>query len=83
MLSSKEAKDSDKSSLEVRHYGTKEYTFLLYNDDGETFNYEKGDNTLLELKVTKGKDGKLKGQSNFINNKKYTYGKINWLWMSN
>ena len=44
---------------------------------------KKGDNTLLELKVTKGKDGKLKGQSNFINNKKYTYGKINWLWMSN
>jgi len=29
------------------------------------------------------KDGKLKGQSNFIHNKKYSYGKIVWLWMSN
>jgi alpha-D-xyloside xylohydrolase len=67
----------------VRHYGTKENTFLLYNDDGETFNYENGDNTLLQLKVAKGKDGKLKGQSKFINNKKYSYGKVNWLWMSN
>jgi alpha-D-xyloside xylohydrolase len=83
MLSSKELKDSDNTSLEVRHYGTKENTFQLYNDDGETFNYEKGDNTLLELKVVKGKDGKLKGQSNFIKNKKYSYGQINWLWMSN
>jgi hypothetical protein len=83
MLSSKEMKSTDEPSLEVRHYGTKENTFQLYNDDGETFNYEKGDCTLLELKVTKGKSGKLKGQSKFINNKNYSYGKVNWLWMSN
>jgi len=83
MLSSKEVKSTNKPSLEVRHYGSKENTFQLYNDDGETFNYENGDCTLLELKVAKGKSGKLNGQSKFINNKNYSYGKVNWLWMSN
>jgi alpha-D-xyloside xylohydrolase len=83
MLSSKETKNRDKTTLVVRHYGTKENTYQLYNDDGDTFNYEKGDNTVLELKVVKGKGGKLEGQSNYLNNKKYTYGEIEWLWMSN
>jgi alpha-D-xyloside xylohydrolase len=83
MLSSKETKNSDETTLVVRHYGTKENTYHLYNDDGETFNYEKGDNTVLELKVVKGKGGKLEGQSNYLNNKKYAYGEIEWLWMSN
>ncbi len=28
--------------IEVRHYGTKPGSFKLYDDDGETFDYEKG-----------------------------------------
>ena len=76
-------KDNSPSSLQVRHYGTKENNYLLYNDDGETYNFEKGDYTLLELKVVKNKSGKLVGKSSFINNKKYPYGKVDWLWMSN
>lgn len=83
MQSSKDTKSLERTSLEVRHYGTKENTYQLYNDDGETFNYEKGDNTLLELKAVRGKDGKLKGESSFTNNKKYSYGKIDWKWMTN
>ncbi len=82
MLSSKEEKNSKKSFLEVRHYGTKENTYHLYNDDGETFNYENGDHTLLKLKVVKQKNGELKGESKFTTNKKYVYGKVNWLWMT-
>ena len=82
MLSSKEAKGLNRQSLEVRHYGTKENSYLMYNDDGDTFNYENGDHTLLAFNVSKGIDGKLKGESNFIDNKKYSYGKVNWLWMS-
>jgi len=83
MLSSKEIKGSDKRSLEVRHYGKKENTFQLYNDDGETFNYENGDYTLFELKVVKGKDGKLSGKSKVIGRKNYSFDKVDWLWMSN
>ncbi|QTD37581.1 glycoside hydrolase family 31 protein [Polaribacter batillariae] len=83
MVSSKKLKNTDKTSLEVRHYGTKENTFELYNDDGKTFNYENGDYSLLELKVSKKNNGKLQGQSKFVNNSKYSYGKVNWRWMSN
>ena len=82
MLSSKEIGDSDEPTLEVRHYGTKENTFQLYNDDGETFDYENGDYTLLELKVTKGGDGQLKGESSSVGNTNYTYRKVEWRWMS-
>jgi Domain of unknown function (DUF5110) len=29
-------------ALEVRHYGTKGAEYALYDDDEETFDYEKG-----------------------------------------
>jgi alpha-glucosidase (family GH31 glycosyl hydrolase) len=37
--------------------------YLLYDDDGETFDYEKGAYSWREIHVTKGKDGKLKSIS--------------------
>jgi alpha-D-xyloside xylohydrolase len=40
-------------TLEVRHYGESEGEFLLYDDDGETFNYEKGEYSLTNLKFDK------------------------------
>ena len=36
-------KAGEKVDLEIRHYGEKPGRYLLYDDDGETFNYEKGD----------------------------------------
>jgi alpha-glucosidase (family GH31 glycosyl hydrolase) len=81
MLSSANKNESGQS-LEVRHYGTKENTFLLYNDDGETFNYEKGEYTLTELKVEKDKNGKLTGDSKPLNNDTFNYGNITWHWMT-
>lgn len=38
--------------LEIRHYGTKEGSFRLYDDDGTTFDYEKGDYSWREVRVT-------------------------------
>ncbi|PEC35732.1 ABC transporter substrate-binding protein, partial [Bacillus toyonensis] len=35
-------KPNEKISLEIRYYGSKPSKYQLYDDDGETFNYEKG-----------------------------------------
>ncbi len=48
--------------LEVRHYGTKEGNYQLYDDDGETFDYEKGISSRQELRVVRD-NGKLKGET--------------------
>jgi alpha-glucosidase (family GH31 glycosyl hydrolase) len=62
-------------SLEVRYYGTKENQFLLYNDDGESYNYENGEYTLTELRVERKKNSKLVAKSKPLNSK-FNYGKI-------
>jgi alpha-D-xyloside xylohydrolase len=48
--------------LEVRHYGTQDGTYQLYDDDGETFDYEKGISSRQELRVVRD-NGKLKGET--------------------
>jgi alpha-D-xyloside xylohydrolase len=48
--------------LEVRHYGTKDGSYQLYDDDGETFDYEKGISSRQELRVVR-ENGKLKGEA--------------------
>ena len=47
-------------ALEVRHYGTREANYALYDDDGETFDYEKGAYSLQQLRVVY-EAGTLKG----------------------
>jgi alpha-glucosidase (family GH31 glycosyl hydrolase) len=53
-------KPTDKINLEIRYYGSKPGKYLLYDDDGESFNYEKGDFSFREINISKGTDGKLK-----------------------
>jgi len=68
--------------LEVRHYGQKENTYWLYDDDGQTFDYEKGVFSITELRVQR-KNGKLTGSSSISGNKwPSRYGKIAWKFMS-
>lgn len=50
-----------KVNLEIRHYGKADGNYRLYDDDGETYNYEKGDYSWREIKVVRDKKGKLKG----------------------
>lgn len=69
-------------SIEVRHYGTKENTYLLYNDDGESYDYEEGEYSLTELSVEKEKNGKLTGSSKPLNNCQFNYGSVTWRWMN-
>lgn len=84
MLSSmKNGGRKNTESLEVRHYGTKENKYLLYNDDGESYDYERGEYSLTQLRVKRKKDGELVGESKPINNNnKFNYNKISWRWMT-
>ncbi len=49
------SRDAYGHPLEVRHYGKEDGSFELYEDDGKTFNYEKGDYSLRSLRFEKGK----------------------------
>ncbi|MCX2450296.1 DUF5110 domain-containing protein [Pedobacter sp. PLR] len=72
-------KPTDKIDLEIRYYGNKPATYQLYDDDGETFNYEKGDFSFREIKMERGKDGKLKASiSNAVKGKPNTLNKISF-----
>lgn len=53
--------DGGKYPLEIRHYGQKEASYALYDDDGDTFDYEKGQYTRISLTVTKDRKGNKKG----------------------
>ncbi|HMG10333.1 MAG TPA: TIM-barrel domain-containing protein [Mucilaginibacter sp.] len=53
-------KAGQKVDLEVRYYGDKPGAYSLYDDDGQTYNYEKGNYAFRQIKVQKV-NGKLKG----------------------
>jgi alpha-glucosidase (family GH31 glycosyl hydrolase) len=50
-----------KFDLEIRHYGLKESVYGLYDDDGETLDYERGMLSWRELRVTRNPNGELIG----------------------
>jgi alpha-glucosidase (family GH31 glycosyl hydrolase) len=75
-------KAGEKVDLEIRYYGEKPGKYMLYDDDGETFNYEKGDYSWREIKVEKDKKGKLKGTiSAPVKGKPNTVGNVTWKFM--
>jgi alpha-glucosidase (family GH31 glycosyl hydrolase) len=68
--------------VEIRHYGEKENTYFLYDDDGVTFDYENGEYALTELSVERNRSGELTGKVSAQNKKVFNYGKISWRWMT-
>jgi alpha-D-xyloside xylohydrolase len=54
-------KPGQKWPLELRHYGDKTGEFTLYDDDGRTFDFEKGAFTLTRFSVEKDAQGKWVG----------------------
>jgi alpha-glucosidase (family GH31 glycosyl hydrolase) len=69
----------EKYDLEVRYYGTKPGSYSLYDDDGETFDYEKGIYSWREIKVTSDKKGKLSGTiSKAEKGKPDNVGRVTW-----
>ncbi len=63
--------------LSVRYYGTQPGSFNLYDDDGETFDYEKGDFGWTKLEVKNGKGQQLPTQG-----KAWRYSGVNWEYMT-
>ncbi len=54
-------KPGERWNLQVRHYGNLPGEFNLYDDDGRSFDYEKGAFSWTELNVSKDIHGQLKG----------------------
>ena len=76
-------KAGEKVDLEIRYYGTKPGKYLLYDDDGETFNYEKGEYSFREIKVEKGSSGNFTGTiAEPVKGKPNTVGNITWKFMT-
>ena len=76
-------KADEKVDLEIRYYGDKPSRFKIYDDDGETYNYEKGEYSWREIRVEKDVTGKYKGTiSDPVKGKPNTIGTITWNFMS-
>lgn len=72
-----------KVNLEIRHYGKANGSYRLYDDDGETFDYEKGAYTWRDISVVRQKNGKLKGTiSKAEKGKPDSVGKVTWRFMT-
>ncbi|WP_243647728.1 glycoside hydrolase family 31 protein [Flaviaesturariibacter flavus] len=73
----------EKVDLEIRHYGTAPSAYKLYDDDGETFNYEKGAYSWREIRVERSSDGSLKGSiSAPVTGKPNTVGNVRFTFMT-
>ena len=72
----------ENTALDVRVYGNKTNDFVLYDDDGKTFDYEKGKFTQKKLKVS-NVSGKLEGSLEEITaNSIWSYSTIKWKFMT-
>lgn len=61
--------DGQEDTLEIRCYGTKEGSFTLYDDDGETFDYEKGEYSQIRLSTVKDEQGQLYSKVEILKDK--------------
>lgn len=77
-------KAGQKVNLEIRHYGKADGAYRLYDDDGETFDYEKGAYSWRDIKVTRDKKGRLKGSiSKAEKGKPDNIASVSWKFMTN
>jgi alpha-glucosidase (family GH31 glycosyl hydrolase) len=76
-------KTNQKVDIEIRHYGQKTAEYKLYDDDGETFDYEKGQFSWRTLTAERQADGQWKGSiSAPENGKPNTVGNVTWKFMT-
>lgn len=76
-------KSGQKFNLEIRHYGKANGNYRLYDDDGETFNYEKGEYSWREITVKRDKKGRLQGSiSKTEKGKPNNIASISWKFMT-
>jgi alpha-D-xyloside xylohydrolase len=60
--------------LEIRVYGTAAEEFVLYDDDGKSFNFEKGEFTTKLLKVENGKGI----VEDIHQSENWSFGEVSW-----
>ena len=76
-------KAGEKVNLEIRHYGKADGAYRLYDDDGETFDYEKGAYSWRDITVTRDKKGMLKGAiSKAEKGKPNSIANVTWKFMT-
>jgi alpha-glucosidase (family GH31 glycosyl hydrolase) len=74
---------SETVALEIRHYGEAPGWLNLYDDDGETFDFEKGVCSWTGLAVTKDATGKWTGTvTPDASGRKWSYGEVKWTFMT-
>jgi len=82
MIANSQTKGKD--NMIVRYYGQKQSRYKLYDDDGETFNYEKGDFSWRTIEVKTNKKGDLVGSISAADKSKpNSYGAVKFEFMSN
>ncbi|PWJ57589.1 alpha-D-xyloside xylohydrolase [Dyadobacter jejuensis] len=68
--------------LTVRHYGSIANSWDLYDDDGETFDFEGGAHSWTKLAVNKKADGSLEGTVKASPGNLFHYHAVNWEYMT-
>jgi alpha-D-xyloside xylohydrolase len=69
--------------LEVRHYGLAPGSLVLYDDDGETFDYENGVCSWTQLRAVRDERGAWKGVvSPEQSGKPWHYSEVKWVFMT-
>jgi alpha-D-xyloside xylohydrolase len=72
----------EKPDLEVRHYGEAAGSYRVYDDDGESFGYEKGEYSWTELQARRDGAGRLRGEVvRGRGARPWSYGKVSWTMM--
>ena len=74
--------EGEKLALEIRHYGEEPGTFTLYDDDGVSFNYEQGEYSVTELRVSREGSSLTPGMN--VTNEAFFYytGDPAWVFMT-
>jgi alpha-glucosidase (family GH31 glycosyl hydrolase) len=68
--------------LTVRHYGRQASTLNLYDDDGETFDFEKEQHSWIPLEAILSANGTLTGRGQAPAGKPFQYSSVTWEFMS-
>lgn len=72
-----------KMNLEIRHYGKADGQYRLYDDDGETYDYEQGEYAWRDIRVIRDRKGRLKGHiSKAEKGKPDNVGTVTWRFMT-
>ncbi|MGK0138216.1 MAG: alpha-glucosidase (family GH31 glycosyl hydrolase) [Algoriphagus sp.] len=68
---------NEKLPLILKHYGTAANTFKLYDDDGVSFNFEKGDYSWTQLSISNTGTKEIKTSGRVFNYKDAVWQKVN------